>query len=316
MTSYLGTLEPSQVARVAGVPLLAQRGTKLESVLKTLRSAALGEHELSPKSRRNLEAMAPVGPLILEALDGEKTALDSTGSWGGLALGLDVAPLEPYFRAPLEYLAKIQEAALRAGPLVRAGRREEAERQLRAAYGCDPGILWQGVLSSSLVAAVGPLSSALMALAVLDTEQAKFNGKDSIVFELLRPGQLPAVHWLARVRRAYRVDALDALAGRVAGLRTKRPEADVGVSLSHALLRKWSSGKQLPHPSAANSLLAGLARQDAARLRTRYALARLLTFLIAAVVAYSEPELQWDDAQAALLTRYERLYRVQGGRLA
>jgi len=304
-----GVVDPTQALPVAGLPMRPGRGTKYESLLKTLESAALGEHALSRRSRESIAAMSPIGSELLDALDGKNSAFAAAGSWQALARSYDETLLEPCFRAPLRYLIQVQETVIRIVPLAREGRREKIEQLAREAYSCDPVVVWRDVLPSSALAAALPLHSALTALAVLEMHRKQ---EQSVVLRLLAPNHRPMAHWCASVCSAYRVDTLDALAGRAARLR-KDQLTSSGVSLSHGLLRQWSSGRQLPHRANRDALLSGLPEEEAAHLRTCHAIARFLTFLVDVVAAYSEPAISWGEAQGAVRVRYSDVYRTRGG---
>lgn len=302
----LGVIDPSQALTVAGLPLRPQRGTKYESLWKTVHSAALRKSVLSPRSRDNIASIKPIGFELLALLDGKKSALDSHGSWRALAFGYDETTLEPGFRAALAYLIQVQEAVQQGVPLVREGRHKELEVLLREVYRCNPVAAWQDVLPASVRAAALPLHSALTALAVLDAHEKQ---RESVVLRLLARNGKPMANWCASVAEAYQVDTLEALAGRAARLRKDGPGPR--VSLSHGLLRQWSSGAQLPHRPNRDALLSGLHDRDGDHLRTCHAIARFLTFLVSAVAAYSEGTLQWGEAQVVLRGRYDEVYRAQ-----
>lgn len=152
----------------------------------------------------------------------------------------------------------------------------------------------------------------LQILAWLERRRApvKFETKrDSLVSELLHllsPGKKPIGHWLVRVQRAGGLENLKALSFLLLHKKIKRHNFYV----SHDLLKKWSSGRQLMSGPAADAVLAAVsAHVNLEQEKALFATARFLSFLCDLVMAGTRGgSPSWDVAQAQVRTRYEEIF--------
>ena len=132
--------------------------------------------------------------------------------------------------------------------------------------------------------------------------------REAGITELLDPGRRPLGHWLHDVQQASDCKHHADLAKCLLSVGARHHDRVI----SHDLLKKWSSSKNVVMPqTAAKPVLRGVRiRERADRLQDRYYVARFLTFLCdltCAAIPGAAPA--WADIQAQIKSRYRQAYR-------
>jgi hypothetical protein len=132
--------------------------------------------------------------------------------------------------------------------------------------------------------------------------RAAARGRTLDLLALLRHGHKPIGHWLVGIQESARRRDLRDLSGLISGKGIKRHKH----LISHDLLKKWSSGRQLMPPEGREGVLQAVAgRVDADRERERFALARWASFLCDLLIAGTQGDPpSWSAAQEQIRRRY------------
>ena len=311
------TIHPEQVFRVLGAPIAARvRGSGYESTVKALKYGLEARHTLSPTTRKTIAMAIPIiGGELLAVLDGEAAPrLDASGPWAILLLSFEAwrTPPDDWLRRPIEFLAEVERDAQTARQLFKTGEADEAAAQMLKALGRDPVDEWRALLSPHSLPVAPALSASLTALAIGDVAQSSIATaiEDSVGLALLAPGMAPLGRWFEWVRRCCRVSNNAQLAGHLLKVGARFEGASKG-SITHDALRKWASGAQMMRWTSVAALLSKLPDDEVARrLHACHGVARLLTFFVDALVAYSEQTASRAQVQAALLARYAQAHRA------
>lgn len=134
--------------------------------------------------------------------------------------------------------------------------------------------------------------------------------RESTVTQLLEPARKPLGHWLHQVMQASNCTNLAVFAQYLLRVDARH----LNRVISHDLLKKWSSSKNVAMPQTAlEPVMRGVAVLDRAeRLADRYYLARFLSFLCDltwASIPGGTPS--WHDIQAQMTSRYKAVYRLE-----
>jgi hypothetical protein len=127
----------------------------------------------------------------------------------------------------------------------------------------------------------------------------------SDLLALLQHGRMPIGHWLRDIQNSVGRRDLRDLSGLMAGKGIKRHKHLV----SHDLLKKWSSGRQLMPPEGRDCVLNGVGKRvDFNHEWQRSALARWASFLCDLVIAGTRGDPpSWSAAQEQIRRRYTAL---------
>lgn len=321
-------IHPDQALRVLGIPLTTLlRAAGQELPLREFKYALEGKHRPTSTTRRSIEsAFGPRGDDALALLDGYPSPwLQALGQWGALEAGFEAwrEPPPGWLFEPVRFLAQVSRLA--DEHRIGADRADRINARLTESLGRNPVEEWRDVLAPEALAAAPALSTALTALAIGDIADSPAGAEveRSVVLALTAADTTPLSQWLCWVRQFYRVSnnkQLEmALATRGAYIEEPKQQREGPKKqriIGQNLLNKWASGAQLMRWQSVAALLSGLPdREREDPLYRCYGVARLLTFLIEALVAYrKEPpgsrRQAKAQAQAALRARYAHAHRA------
>lgn len=315
------TLNPDTVMQAvmdtSMLTLLRTENPALLQNLKALLYAATGQHRPSGTTRTRIQQ-------DLKLLDAEAMAAMLDGrepppalihsDWRAVLLGMGEG--ESHFLRDLAtHLASWDDQALHIRELVRAGQKDQANAHSAALLGTAP-LAWEA-LNPRLLQALQVLvlvESSLQALARLtcgiDMPSMDLSSRESPITELLDPGRRPLGHWLHEVKQASECSSLANLAQCLLSVGARHHAR----AISHDLLKKWSSSKNVVMPpTAVKPVVRGVRlRARAERLHDRYYVARFLTFLCDLTCSGIPGETPaWADIQAQLKSRYSQIYRLE-----
>ncbi|MBT9475235.1 hypothetical protein [Polaromonas sp.] len=285
--------------------------------LKTLIYAGTGKHQPSETTRKRIQQDLKLldAEAVVAVLNGrEPPPAPPHSDWRAVLMGMGEG--ESHFVRDLTTnLASWDDQALHIRALVRAGQQDQAQARTAALMGTGP-LAWEALNPRLLQApqVLVLLESCLQTLARLmcavDMPSLDLPARESNITELLDPGRRPLGHWLYDVQQASECTSLSALAQRLLSVGARHHDRAV----SHDLLKKWSSSKNVVMPqTAAKPVLRGVRiRARADRLQDRFYVARLLTFLCDLTCSGIPGEAPaWADIQAQLKDRYSQVYRLE-----
>lgn len=316
-------IHPDQVLRVLGVPLTTLlRDAGQELPFREFKYGLEGKHRPTSTTRRSIEsAFGPRGDEARALLDGGPSPwFQALGQWGALEAAFEAwrEPPPGWLLKPVRFLAQVSRLA--DEHRIGADRADRIGARLTEALGRDPVEEWRDVLAPEALAAAPALSTALTALAIGDIADSPAGAEveRSVVLALTAADTTPLSQWLCWVRQCYRVSnnkQLEmALARRGVYIEGPKKQRIIGQNL----LNKWASGAQLVRWQSVAALLSGLPDRERERedpLYRCYGVARLLTFLIEALVAYRKVppgsrKQAKAQAQATLRARYAHAHRA------
>lgn len=128
---------------------------------------------------------------------------------------------------------------------------------------------------------------------------------ESLFLPLLKPEKKPLGHWILKLQTLSNSTSL----AEFSSVLLKKGARRHSFSISHDLLKKWSSGQQLMPGKAAESVLIAMGeRVDIDKEKELFAAARFLSFLCDLIVAgTSDEEPTWKSAQEQIFKRYREL---------
>ena len=285
--------------------------------LKALLYAGTGKHRPSATTRKRIQQ--DLKRLDAEAvacvLDGnEPPPAPPSADWRAVLLGMGDG--ESHFvRDIATHLALWDDQALHIRALVRAGQQDQAYAHTAALMGTGP-LAWEALnprllqASQVLVLVESSLQTLAQLMCGIDMPSMDLSSRESPITELLDPGRRPLGHWLHDVQQASECTSLAHLAQCL--LRVDATHH--GRAVSHDLLKKWSSSKNVMMPQKAVKpvLRSVRIRERADRLHDRYYVARFLTFLCDLAWAGIPGEAPaWADIQAQIKSRYSQIYRLE-----
>ncbi|MDQ3060055.1 MAG: hypothetical protein M3R45_11115 [Pseudomonadota bacterium] len=285
--------------------------------LKTLLYAGTGKHRPSETTRKRIqqdlklldaEAMAAI-------LDGREPPPSPPHSdWRLVLWGMGDGESN-FVRDIATDLATWDDQALHIRALVRADKQDQARAHTEALLGT--GLPAWEALNPGLLQAPQVLmlvESSLQALARLtcgiDMPSVDLPSRESPITQLLAPGRRSLGHWLHEVQQASDCTSLANLAQCLLSVGTRHHHRPI----SHDLLKKWSSSKNviMPRTAVKPVLRSVRIRERADRLQDRYYVARCLTFLCDLTWAGIPGEAPaWTDIQEQLKERYSQVYRLE-----
>lgn len=314
------TLNPGTALQaVMGTSLLSFLRTEnpvLLQNLKTLIYAGTGKHRPSGTTRKRiLQGLELLDPeAVVSVLDGrEPPPAPPRSDWRVVLRGMGDG--ESHFvRDIATNLSAWDDQALHIRALAQAGKKDEAHAHTATLLGTGLPA-WQALNPRLLQApqVLVLLESSLQTLARLmcglDMPSVDLPSREAGITELLDPGRRPLGHWLHDVQQASDCKHLADLAKCLLSVGARHHDRVI----SHDLLKKWSSSKNVVMPqTAAKPVLRGVRiRERADRLQDRYYVARFLTFLCdltCAAIPGKAPA--WADIQAQLKSRYSQVYRL------
>jgi hypothetical protein len=302
------------VADMSTKTLIRDDGTQMYQHLKKLQYFALGKHQLSSGTKKLL--MKDLGPFLSEsALDeifsGSVPTYVPQSDWLFVVKGMGEncdAPLGLIARKMLacdEQFLEVWKAR---------GTKLGAQAQTNLELALNPALeAWRRISPNLSSQSFLLIESALRILVDLEyfwTSEANLTITQTSRFGLqLEVTRRPMGHWLKGVMREVNCTNLLELSKVIhskRGMHLKR-------TISHDLLKKWSSSKSVLMPSGAlapilNAVAIGAVRE---RLAGGFYVARFLTFVCDMVWATTfGPIEKWEAAQAQVKIRYDELYRL------
>lgn len=286
--------------------------------LKILLYAGAGKHKLSQttkdvvKGKLKLLGAAEAIHAALEGLEPPPAPLAS--NWNLLLKGMN-GNGDRLVEEIATNLAAWDEQALQIRTLKQAGNQAQAANQTLALLGeglpawkkLNPGLLQA---PQALLLVESSLQTLARLMCGIDQPSADLPSRESTVTQLLEPGRRPLGHWLHQVMQASNSTNLVVFAQHLLRVEARH----LNRVISHDLLKKWSSSKNIAMPQTAlEPVLRGVAIRDRAeRLVDRYYLARFLSFLCDltwASIPGGTPS--WPDIQAQMTTRYIAVHRLE-----
>lgn len=285
--------------------------------LKILLYAGTGKHRPSRTTRDVILASLPLldSEALACVLDGRVPAFSPPHSdWRFVLQGMGNRGSD-IVSDIVSDLAVWDDQALHIRELTRVGDNKQASVLVRALI--DPGLQAWAALNPGLLQAPQVLllvESSLQTLARLvcriDMPSLDLPSRESSVTQLLETGRRPLGHWLHEVQlKADCTNLLD-LANCLFGVDAKHHDRPI----SHDLLKKWSSSKNvvLPPTAVQPVLLSIRIRESRQRLQDRYYMARFLTFLCDLTWAGIPGKAPvWGDIQAQIKSRYRQVYQLE-----
>jgi hypothetical protein len=285
--------------------------------LKTLLYAGTGKHRPSETTRKRILQE-------LELLDREAVGIILDGrepppalphsDWRLVLQGMGVGQSN-FVRDIATDLAAWDDQALRIRELTRVNEKAQAYAHTEAMLGTSP-LAWEalnpGLLKAPqvLILVESSLQTLARLMSAVDLPLLDLPSRESQITQLLDPGRRPLGHWLHDVQQASDCTSLSDLAQRLLGVGARH----LGRAISHDLLKKWSSSKNvvMPQTAVAPVLRSVRLRERAERLQNRYHVARFLTFLCDLVWAGIPGEAPaWAGIQGQLKDRYSQVYRLE-----
>jgi len=252
------TLNPSTALHaVMGTTLLTFLRTENPALLqnlKTLLYAGTGKHRPSNTTRtlirHDLKLLCPEAVAAL--LDGQEPPPSPPHSdWRLVLRGMGDGESN-FVRDIATDLATWDDQALHIRALVRAGKQDQARAHTEALLGT--GLPAWEALNPGLLQAPQVLmlvESSLQALARLtcgiDMPSVDLPSRESPITQLLAPGRRPLGHWLHEVQQASDCTSLANLAQCLLSVGASHHHRPI----SHDLLKKWSSSKNVIMPRTA-----------------------------------------------------------------
>lgn len=315
------TLSPATLLRAAigkSLQTLLREHGKLLPV-KQFQYGLLGRHRLSSTTLASIkEALGPTADRWISNPDLEGASLNLAGQSQWMCLAQAWAPLardNPLEVAAAEF-AELDQLTKASAALAAAGQREAAEEMMRSTF--DRTVpAWRQLCPDLSLQVCILIDSSLLVLATVESVaasgSAQTQGLTFGVPSLLAPPSKPIGNWLREVastaKCANNRELADLLARNGICHRAGQP-------IAHDTLKAWAAMRpgMLMTLKACDSLLGLIGDpQEAGRLRSRFALARLLAFLCdllrSGVVPGSPP---WADAQRMLMTRFQQVSAAGG----
>ena len=310
-TAFLAVMDTSLLT------FLRKETPALFQHLRTLIYAGTGKHRPSKTTRKRVQHDLKLldSEAVSAILDGRKPPPEPHRSdWRLVLLGMGEGESN-FVRDIATNLASWDDQALHIRALTQAGKKDQAHASTEAMLGTSP-LAWQALNPRVLNALqiLIPVESSLQTLARLmcsaDSPSLDLPSRESQITQLLEPGRRPLGHWLREVQHASGCTSLSDLAQRLLSVGARHH----GRTISHDLLKKWSSSKNVVMPlTAVKPVLCSLRiREHAERLQNRYHVARFLTFLCDLTLAGTPGEAPaWVDIQAQIKSRYSQVYRLE-----
>lgn len=315
------TLNPGTALQaVMGASLLTFLRTENPALLqnlKTLLYAGTGKHRPSGTTRKRIQQDFKLldSEALAAVLNGrEPPPAQPHSDWRFVLQGLGDGESN-FVRDIATNLLAWDDQALHIRELARAGKQDQAHARIEALLGS--GVLAWEALNPSLLQAPRVLvlvESSLQTLARLmctvDMPSLNLPSRESHITQLLDPGRRPLGHWLHDIQQASDCTSLSELAQCLFRVEARYHDR----AISHDLLKKWSSSKNVVMPQTAVKpvLRSVRIRERAERLHDRYFVARFLTFLCDLTWAgLSGEALAWADIQAQIKSRYSQVYQLE-----
>ena len=285
--------------------------------LKTLFHAGTGKHRPSGTTRKRILQGLELfdAEAVASVLDGrEPPPAPHHSDWRGVLRGMYGGEAN-FLHDIATDLSAWDDQALQVRELTRVGDKEQAHALTLALLGTGPQA-WEA-LNPDLLQAPQVLvlvESSLQALARLVCRIAMpsmdLPSRESRITQLLDAGRRPLGHWLHDVQQASDCTSLSDLAKCLLRVGARHHDR----AISHDLLKKWSSSKNVVMPqTAVKPVLRGVRiLERAERLQDRFYVARFLTFLCDLTSAGIPGEAPaWADIQAQIKSRYREVYRLE-----
>lgn len=285
--------------------------------LKSLLYAGTGKHRPSETTRKRiLQGLERLDPeAVVAVLDGrEPPPAPPHSDWRLVLRGMGGGETN-FVHDIATDLSAWDDQALKIRGLARAGKKDQAHARTEALLGT--GLLAWEALNPGLLQAPQVLmlvESSLQTLARLmcrvDMPSLDLPSRESQITELLDAGRRPLGHWLHDVQQASDCTSLPELAQCLLSVGARHHDR----AISHDLLKKWSSSKNVVTPQTAVKpvLRSVRIRERAERLQDRYYVARFLTFLCDLTWAGIPGEAPaWADIQAQMKSRYSQVCRLE-----
>lgn len=286
--------------------------------LRILLYAGTGKHKPSQTTKKFIQKRFKLlgeAEAIHAVLDGlEPPPAPLASDWNHFRKGMN-SGADRFVEDIATNLAAWEEQALKIRKLKQAGNQAQAANQTLALLGeglpawkaLNPGLLQA---PQALLLVESSLQTLAKLMCDIDLPSVDLPSRESTVTQLLEPSRKPLGHWLHQVMHASDCTNLAVFAQHL--LRVDARHLDRVIS--HDLLKKWSSSKNIAMPQTAlEPVLRGVAVRDRAeRLADRYYLARFLSFLCDltwASIPGSTPS--WPDIQAQMTSRYKAVHRLE-----
>lgn len=313
------TLSPDTVLQVLfGIGLLQLMRTdqgRPDRTLNALLRAGTGRNKVSGTTRKLIEQQLGTF-LSSEVLDAVLQGNEPTtpppwrSDWEVVQQGLG-EPGEDDLYQLVARLARLDRLAWSARQLADNGSPEDGMALLRSHIAL-PHEGWRQYNPNLSLAVAFLVDISLQTLAWLECRSVPEHPVDdaevpaSSLFALLAAGKKPIGHWLLRMQNSAACASLRDFSALMAGKGIKRHDYYV----SHDLLKKWSSGRQLMPGKARDCVLEAVGgRVDAEREQRWFATARFLSFLCDLVIAGTrEAPPSWAAAQEQISKRYGEVY--------
>ena len=284
--------------------------------LKTLLYAGTGKHRPSETTRKRIlqDLKLLDSEAVSAVLNGKEPPQTFAHSDWRLVLQGMGAGQSNFVHDIATSLALWDDKALHIRELAHAGKMDQAHECTEALIG--KGLLaWEALnprvlqVPEVLILVESSMQTLARLMCAINSPLLNLPSRELAITQLLDPKRRPIGHWLHEVQQAANCTSLSDLAQRLLSVGARH----LGRTISHDLLKKWSSSKNvvMPHTALQPVLLSVRIRERAEKLRHRFYVARFLTFLCDLTWASIPGEApDWAEIQEHLKKRYSQVYRL------